>query len=337
MGIHVLKAGMLTTIQDLHRIGYQSQGFGVSGVMDVYATSIANILVDNDENDAVIEFTMIGPTLKFTEDTIIAITGGDFQALINKKPVDIYKALYINKNDILSFVGQKSGCRGYIAFASKLDVPLIMNSRSTNLKSSIGGHNGKKLLKHSFIPFAEDVRYLPNFLSRKTNPTEYKDTDVSLRVIMGPHDRYFTQNGIETFLSNDYQVTNDCDRMGYRLEGPSIETKTTSDIISCGTTFGCIQIPSDGKPIILLADRQTTGGYAQIGVIASVDIPKIVQQKPGSKVKFQKIPVSEAQSLIQEQQEEFKTLKRNIKKHCKETLEIRLVAKKLKTIFDNNL
>lgn len=337
MGIHILKAGILTTVQDLHRIGYQSQGFGVSGVMDTYATNIANILVDNDENEAVIEFTMIGPTLKFTEDAIIAITGGDFQPLVNNKLVDIYKALYINKNDILSFAGQKTGCRGYIAFASKLDVPIVMNSKSTNLKSTIGGLNGKKLLAHSFIPFVEDVRYLPNFLSRKTRPIEYKSTDVTLRVIIGPHDKYFTQKGIETFLSSDYQVTNDCDRMGYRLDGEAIETKTTSDIISCGTTFGCIQVPSDGKPIVLLADRQTTGGYAQIGVIASVDLPKIVQQKPGSKVKFQKISVNEAQNLIQEQQDEFKTLKENIKKHCKETLEIRLVAKKLKTIFDNNL
>ena len=129
MGIRVLKGGMLTTVQDLGRTGYQSQGFGVSGVMDVRSFKIANLLLDNPENEAVLEFTLMGPILEFTSETIIAITGGDFQPAVNGEPVSMYTALYMNKGDILEFKGCRTGSRGYIAFSSYLDVPVVMGSR----------------------------------------------------------------------------------------------------------------------------------------------------------------------------------------------------------------
>ena len=151
MGIRILKGGMMTTVQDLGRYGYQSQGFSVAGVMDVRSFKIANLLLDNPENEAVLEITLIGPTLEFTSATIIAITGGDFQPTINGEPAPMYTALYMNKGDVLKFGSARTGSRGYIAFSSYLDIPVVMGSRCTNLKSGLGGFKGRKLEAEQMI------------------------------------------------------------------------------------------------------------------------------------------------------------------------------------------
>lgn len=334
MALRVLKAGMLTSIQDLGRFGYQNQGIGTSGVMDVRSFKIANLLLDNPENEAVLEFTMIGPTLEFTSDTIIAITGGDFEPKINKEPVEMYKAIYATKGDILEFGSAKTGSRGYIAFSSYINVPVVMGSRSTNMKSMIGGFEGRKLQNGDLLYFRIKRRYLPYFLSRKLEVDDITDDDVEIRVVMGPQDDYFTKDGRETFLNNSYTVTGEFDRMGCRLEGPFIANKGSSDIISEGIAFGSIQVPSHGKPIILLSDRQTTGGYAKIATVASVDIPKLVQRKVDSKVRFKEITVEEAQQLLLDEVKEMDGFRKEIRKPCKEVLEIRLVAKRLRKLFE---
>lgn len=334
MGIRILKGGLLTTVQDLGRTGYQSQGFGVAGVMDVRSFKIANLLLDNPENEAVLEFTLIGPTLEFTSATIIAITGGDFQPSVNGEPVPMYTAIYMNKGDILKFGSARTGSRGYVAFSSYLDIPVVMGSRCTNLKSKIGGFKGRKLMADDYIGFRIKRRYLPFFLSRKLNINEFDQEDATLRVVMGPQDNMFSKQGIETFLTNEYTVTSDFDRMGCRLEGPFIAPKTTSDIISEGIALGSIQVPSHGKPIILLADRQTTGGYAKIGTVATVDIPKLVQRKTDHKIRFQAITVQEAQKLYLEEEKEYTAMRAIIHQPCKEVLECRLVAKRLRKLFE---
>ena len=247
MGIRILKGGMFTTVQDLGRTGYQSQGFPVAGVMDVRSFKIANLLLDNPENEAVLEFTLIGPTLEFTSATIIAITGGDFQPEINGDPAPMYTALYMNKGDILKFNSARTGSRGYIAFSSYLDIPVVMGSRCTNTKSSIGGFKGRKLQAGDYMNFRIKRRYLPFFLSRKLELDEFDQEEAEIRVIMGPQDDLFSKQGIETFLNSEYTVTSDFDRMGCRLEGPYIAQKSTSDIISDGTVFGSIQVPSHGN------------------------------------------------------------------------------------------
>lgn len=334
MGIRILKGGMLTTVQDLGRTGYQSQGFSVAGVMDVRAFKIANLLLDNPENEAVLEFTLIGPTLEFTSATIIAITGGDFQPTINGDPAPMYTAIYANKGDILKFASARTGSRGYIAFSSYLDIPVVMGSRCTNMKSKIGGFKGRKLENGDYIGFRIKRRYLPFFLSRKLEPDDYDQDEANVRVIMGPQDAVFSRQGIETFLSNEYTVTSDFDRMGCRLEGAFIAPKDTSDIISDGIAFGSIQVPSHGKPIILLSDRQTTGGYAKIATVISVDIPKIVQRKTDHKIRFQAITVEEAQKLYLEEVSELDAMRKTIHQPCKEVLDCRLVAKRLTKLFE---
>ena len=222
MGIRILKGGMLTTVQDLGRTGYQSQGFSVAGVMDVRSFKIANLLLDNPENEAVLEFTLIGPTLEFTSATIIAITGGDFTPTINGEPAPMYTAIYMNKGDVLKFGSARTGSRGYIAFSSYLDIPVVMGSRCTNMKSRIGGFKGRKLQAGDYIGFRIKRRYLPFFLSRKLEPDNFDQDQTKVRVVMGPQDSRFSKQGIETFLTSEYTVTSDFYRIVCRLEGAFI-------------------------------------------------------------------------------------------------------------------
>ena len=334
MGIRVLKPGMLTTVQDLGRVGYQSQGFSVAGVMDVRSFKIANLLVDNPENEPVLEFTLIGPTLEFTSDTIIAITGGNFNPTINGEPAPMYTAIYMHRGDVLKFGSAITGSRGYISFSRYLKVPTVMGSRCTNMKSSLGGFKGRKLQTDDFILFRIKRRYLPYFLSRTLKPDDMDQQQVTLRVVMGPQDSAFTREGIQTFLSSTYTVTNEFDRMGCRLDGPYIASKNGSDIISDGICFGSVQVPSHGKPIVLLADRQTTGGYAKIATVASVDIPKLVQRKTDDKIRFKAITVYEAQKLLLEETAEFDRMRKIIHQPCKEVLECRLTAKRVRSLFE---
>lgn len=334
MGIRVLKAGMLTTVQDLGRTGYQSQGFSVAGVMDARSFKIANLLLDNPENEAVLEFTLIGPTLQFTSETIIAITGGDFGPTLNGEPIAMYEAVYVNRGDILKFGSARTGSRGYIAFSSYLDIPVVMGSRCTNLKSRIGGYKGRKLKDEDYIGFRIKRRYLPYFLSRKLKPDDFSEERATLRVVMGPQDEMFSKQGIDTFLSEEYTVTSDFDRMGCRLEGAFIAPKDSLDMISDGIAYGSVQVPSHGKPIILLSDRQTTGGYPKIATVASVDIPKLVQRKTDHKIRFTAISVQEAQKLYLEEERAYKEMRNEIHVPCREVLDCRLVAKRVSKLFE---
>ncbi len=334
MGIRVLKAGMLTTVQDLGRTGYQSQGFSVAGAMDVRSFKIANLLLDNPENEAVLEFTLIGPTLQFTSETIIAITGGDFTPTLNGEPVPSYEAVYVNRGDILKFGSARTGSRGYIAFSSYLDIPVVMGSRCTNLKSQIGGFKGRKLKDEDYIGFRIKRRYLPYFLSRKLKPDDFSAESETLRVVFGPQDDHFSRQGIETFLTEEYTVTSDFDRMGCRLEGPFIAPKDTTDMISDGIAYGSVQVPSHGKPIVLLSDRQTTGGYPKLATVASVDIPKLVQRKTDHRIHFTAISVEEAQKLYREEEKAYEKMRSEIHVPCREVLDCRLVAKRVSKLFE---
>ena len=333
MGIRIIKAGMMTTVQDLGRTGYQSQGFSVAGVMDVRSFKLANLLLDNPENEAVLEFSLIGPTLEFTDGTLIAITGGDFQPVINGEPAPMYTAIDVHKGDVLKFGSARTGSRGYIAFSSYLKIPVVMGSRCTNMKSSIGGFKGRKLQDGDYIGFRIKRRYLPFFLSRTLELDEFNQEDVTLRVVLGPQEDRFSKQGIETFLNSEYTVTSDFDRMGCRLEGPYIARKETSDMISDGIAFGSVQVPSHGKPIILLADRQTTGGYPKIATVASVDIPWLVQRKTDHKVRFKAVSVEEAQRLYLEEAKEFSRMRKMIHQPCKEVLECRQVSRRIRKLF----
>lgn len=336
MGFVVKKPGMCTTVQDRGRIGYQGSGFSTSGVMDLRAMRIANILVDNDLDSAVLEFALVGPSLRFTTNTFIALTGGDFSPQLDGKPVKMYCALPVSRGMVLSFGAPVWGTYGYIAIAGGMRIDDVMGSVSTNLRCSIGGWKGRKLAHGDFIPFRKrDVDYLP-MLESHAVPVERRDPgQTHLRVVLGPQVDCFTQEGIRTFLEEPFTVTPEFDRMGCRLEGPVVETVNGSDIISDGIALGAVQIPSHGRPIIMLVDRQTTGGYAKIGTVATVDIPKLVQSSVGDVVRFDRIDVHEAQRLYCRQAEELRAMSIMVHRPCEESISPRRAARRLTPILEN--
>ena len=309
MGIVFNKGGIFTTVQDYGRMGYQNLGFHVCGVMDRHAYWAANLLVDNTDREAVLEFTICGPTLYFTSDTVICITGGDFDPKINGEQIPMYRAVEVKSGDELEMGFCRSGTWGYIAFAGGLDVPTVMGSRSTDIKCRLGGYEGRPIRDGDEIEFLSNIKTLPLMKERHLEIPDYGADVVEVRVTMGPQDDHFTQDGIHTFLLSEYTVTSQCDRMGYRLEGDVIEhNELGADIISDGIAKGAIQVPSSGQPIVMMSDRQTLGGYTKIANIISVDISKLAQCKYPQKVKFTKVSVDEAQRIYMMERERFRLL-----------------------------
>lgn len=310
MSITILNPGLLTTVQDFGRIGYQQFGVPVSGVVDPRAMSIANILVDNPEDEAVLECTMLGPQIRFDAPNAIAITGGDLGPTIDNQPIPNYAAIRVEAGQVLRFAGLRSGCRAYIAFAGGLDIAPVMGSRSTYMKAKIGGVEGRKLQKDDVIKFRKPNPDLRGLNIRHISPEFVPRLEYKIRVVLGPQDDMFTEHGIETFLSESYVVTPEFDRMGCRLDGEIIEHKGESgDIISDGIAFGAIQVPTAGKPIIMLSDRQTTGGYTKIANVISADFRILAQLKAGDRVRFAQVSVAAAQDALLTQRAALKTLR----------------------------
>ena len=251
MSITVLNPGLLTTVQDLGRVGYQQFGVSVSGVMDPRAAAIGNILVGNPQGEAVLECTLMGPQLKFETDEVIAITGGDLSPTVDGQPVPAYAALAVKAGQTLRFGAPRAGCRAYIAFAGGLDIPLVMGSRSTYMKAAIGGFEGRKLQKGDALGLRAPVAGYANLHQRAIAPEFVPRPVYTLRVVLGPQDDAFTPEGVATFLGSEYTVTNEFDRMGCRMDGPAIQHKNGGDIISDGIAFGAIQVPGSGKGIQL--------------------------------------------------------------------------------------
>lgn len=313
MSITVLNPGLLTTVQDLGRTGYQQFGVPVSGVMDPRSAAIANILVDNPDGEAVLECTLMGPHLQFHQANCIAITGGDLGPTLDGQPIPNYRAILVQPGQILRFTAPKTGCRAFLAFAGGLDVPPVMGSRSTYLKGKIGGFQGRKLEKGDMISFRAPHPELKNYSQRYIAPEFVPRKEYTIRVVLGPQDSAFTPAGLGTFLGQAYTVTPEFDRMGCRLEGPSIQHSSSADIISDGIAFGAIQIPSSGQPIIMLADRQTTGGYTKIANVISADFRLLSQLKAGDKVRFQSVSIQDAQEALLNQRAALRTLRRALK------------------------
>ena len=297
--IKILDAGLLTTVQDLGRYGFQRYGVSASGVMDEYSAKIANKLVGNKVGEAVLETTLKGVQIEFLQNTAVAITGGNCDVTLNGTKIELWQSYLVNRGDILKMGICRSGLRNYLAFAGGIDVPIIMNSKSTNLKAKVGGFNGRKLMTGDVLSVGVGSLEAPLTLNKHCIPTYSKDIKVG--VILGQQDDHFTEAGIKTFLNETYTVTQESDRMGIRLSsvsGATIEHKNGADIISDGITFGAIQVPGSGQPIVMMADRQTTGGYTKIGNVISSDLAKLAQATPGTKVKFVEYTLEQAVQAI---------------------------------------
>ncbi len=303
--IRVIKPGMYTTIQDLGRSGYQEYGMPVSGSMDHFAHRIANLLVGNDQDEALLEMTLMGGTYLFEEDAVIAITGANMKPKLNgEKDIGMWRSVSLKKGDKLIFGAAKEGCRTYLAVAGGLDVPLVMGSKSTYARGRLGGFKGRQLMKDDQVSFnqsrisGQDLK--GRFVQAGSIPTY--ETAVELRVVLGPQEDSFTKEGIADFFSSSYKVSKDFDRMGYRLEGKKVEHEASADIISDGIVRGAVQVPGHGNPIIMMADCQTTGGYTKIAHVISTDLWKIAQLKTGDRIRFKAVDVYEAHEILKEKE-----------------------------------
>ncbi|WP_249745564.1 biotin-dependent carboxyltransferase family protein [Mesobacillus boroniphilus] len=306
----VLKPGLQTTVQDLGRTGYQQYGISPSGAMDSYSLQMANLLVGNPLGEAGLEAAILGPSLEALSNVAIAICGGNLQPMVNKKEVSMWKSFVFRKGDILSFGKVESGARAYIAFAGGIDIPLVLDSKSTFVNGTMGGYNGRALESGDVLfgwPYVRKNRFL-----HKDFIPEYK-SELEIRVIPGPHLEKFHPDTIERFLSAEYTVSPQSNRMGYRLEGPELGHIGGADIISDAIPAGGVQVPSNGQPIILMAERQTTGGYARIATVISVDIPLLAQAMPGIKIRLVGITIEEAHELYRKQKQLFKVLSTGVR------------------------
>lgn len=319
MSITVLSPGTQTTVQDLGRYGNAVWGLAHSGAMDRRAASIANILVDNAENAALLEFSTVGPSIRFDQNTVFSFTGARPQATLDGKPVEGYKAIRARKGQVLSLGFCAQGVYGYLAFAGGLDVPLVMGSASTHVPCHIGGYKGRALEEGDRIELKAEVGDIPNLYGhfmKRDNYYNFGTPGVTyIRVVPGPHEHLFNKRGVEAFYNKVFVATGKADRMSYYLNGQVVSTVgETSDVMSDGVAFGSILIPSRGRPIVAMADRHTTSGVTKIGTVASIDLPLLVQRKANDLIRFQPISVYEAQDLLREQRSFFDALRRDMRK-----------------------
>lgn len=297
--IDVIDGGLLTTVQDLGRIGWQRFGVPVSGAMDPWALRAANRLVGNEEGAAALEVTLAGPVLRIDGDGVIGLAGANLGASLDGRPLPLWQAVAVRDGAELAFSGRRAGMRAYLAVAGAIDVPAVLGSRSTFARARLGGFQGRALAAGDRVPVGPCPmargfagRCLPRDAVPRFGPAW------TVRVVMGPQDAGFTAEGIRTFLTEWFTLTAQSDRVGCRLSGPPIAHLGVADIVSDGTAFGAVQVSGDGMPIVLMADRGTTGGYTKIATVATADVPILAQAAPGDRLRFAEVSIDEAHAAL---------------------------------------
>jgi len=309
-GLKVVRAGLFDTLQDLGRTGFMALGMPTAGAMDRIGLSLANALVGNPANAAGLEIGVMGPDLLIEADSVrIALVGPFSPALIDgpdaaPKPLESDRSHLLKRGQILRVGMIEGSSTAYLAVAGGFGLPAFMGSLSTYSRAGIGGFDGRKLAAGDLLPLAKAAAAAGNE-RRLAQPFDYGSGP--LRVIWGPQEDYFSDEGRRTFVEADYRVSKEADRMGIRFEGPTIAHARSvdqggADIISDGIAPGAIQVPGAGLPIVLLADRQTVGGYPKIATVASVDLPRLGRLLPGQTVRFAAIGVEEAEALRRDQE-----------------------------------
>jgi len=303
--IEVLKPGFYTLIQDLGRFGFQEFGMPVSGVMDTDSYQLANWLVGNVSSEAVLEITMVGPRLEFKKDTFIGLSGADISPEIDGKTIEMYKTTKVLKGSVLTFGTLKSGCRSYLSVVGGFNVATVMGSRSTYAYASIGGIEGRELRKGDVLKIGE--QRIAKIISVPKNLQIQQFSLMPLRVLEGAEFYLLSDDDKNLFFNQEFTVSVNSNRMGFRLEGVCLTTLKV-DMISSGIVKGTIQLPPSGKPIILLAEAQTTGGYPRVLNVIKSDLNLLAQHRPGSKIRFRKVNLEEAQVNYFNKERRFKEL-----------------------------
>ncbi|AHG02931.1 allophanate hydrolase [Halobacterium sp. DL1] len=319
--INVLDGGLSTTVQDTGRFGHYHIGMPPSGAMDQYAHTVANYIVGNDEEAATLEMTYAGPDLEFEEDAVIAATGADMQPTLNDEEIPTWTAVQVEAGDVLSFQFATEGVRSYLAVAGGIDVPKVMESRSTYTLIGIGGHEGRDLDEGDTLPVgsangnatvgaAVDDSYVPDYANNDT-----------IRVVMGLCDYRLTDEGRDELLGAEWKISDEADRVGCRLTGPDIEGMfeerdqpfgagpDPTNVVDLGYPVGSIQMA--GQPIILMRDAVTGGGYATVGTVISIDRNMLAQARTHRSITFEAVDVEDALEARSAHDEKVDTIRAN--------------------------
>lgn len=317
MSLTVLRPGMLSTFQDLGRLGWQHLGVPVAGAMDARAHRLANLLVGNLDDTATLEVTLLGPTLRFDSACCVALCGAGFDPTRNGQLAALNRPLVMRAGDVLALGTRQHGARAYLAVHGGFALEPHMGSTSTYLRGQFGGWQGRALQRGDQIglhrpltaaalePLAQALWstriYLPGAIAQNARRT--------VRIIRSEQWPDFTAESCAALITEPFRISADSERMGYRLQGPALALAQPRQMISEATTFGTIQVPAGGQPIVLMADRQTTGGYPKIAYVASVDLPLLAQMAPGDVVRFELITLERAQQLDAQREAAFEELR----------------------------
>jgi len=310
----VLDGGLLTTVQDLGRPGYQRYGVPVSGAADAGALRAANFLVGNRPQAAGLECTVIGPSLRLLRTIVLALCGADLGAVLDRGDLGPWSvppcsSFLARSGNILTFSGRQVGCRAYLAVAGGIGVPEVLGSRSTYVACGLGGHLGRALMKGDVLTALVPER--PVEPGRRWSGARFPESSgMTVRIVFGLQEDGFSKKTKTLLTSSEYIVGSSSDRMGCRLEGPRLQHRGSSEMVTDGMVLGAVQVPPDGQPIVMLADRATTGGYPKIGTVIGADIPRLAQRVPGDRLRFQEVDVEEARNALRTLRREEEKLRR---------------------------
>jgi antagonist of KipI len=314
MSIEVLAPGTLTSVQDLGRPGHRHLGVALGGALDPDALAIANALVGNAPGAAGLEITLTGPRLHFHASTLIALCGAACDAVVDGMPVPMWRRVAIARGATMIISRLPGGARAWLAIAGGLDVPLLLGSRSTDLTAGFGGWRGRALASGDRLPLGQAASRASAWLSRvpagapifaeRWQVRDLQAWDQGLPVRILPIDA----GSCEKLCASEWRISPQSGRMGLRLEGPALAIGSAGQRISAGVAPGLVQCPPDGGPIVLLRDAQTVGGYPQVGVVASIDLPRLARLRPGARIRFEAIGLGRAHALIAERQRRLQRL-----------------------------
>ncbi len=322
MSILIQKSGVLSTIQDLGRTGFRRFGINLNGAMDKTAVRLINILLGNDETEAVLEMHFPAPVLQFEEDTIIALGGADFGAKLDDKLIENWRPYFIEKNQTLIFTKKGFGNRAYLSIKGGFKIEKWLGSTSTNLTAEIGGFEGRNLQKNDRLIFNSKFKIQNSkFLYKiSKNLTPRYSSFPTVRVIVGAEYEQMTALSEQNFLKQDFTISNDSNRMGFRLNGEPLYLLDKIELVSSAVDFGTIQLLPDGQLVTLMADHQTSGGYPRIAHVVSTDLPILAQLGANDKVGFEIISLEEAEGLLFQNEIELNYLRFGVKEKLREQL-----------------
>ncbi len=310
MKVIVARSGFLTSVQDVGRTGFREFGVSAGGALDPFALRVANLLVGNDEAAAGLEITFGGLQLHFQEERIVAWCGGEFDVHVGSTALPVGHAALVPAGDELKFGRSEIGCRAWLTISGGINVPIVLSSRSTDLRANFGGFNGRPLRDGDVLPLVQKPQSTPaaTGISSWTAPHDWVSPakhEPTLRFVRGVDWNRFSASTLQHFMNELFAVSSDSDRMGVRIDGPELKREDNVDLISEAVAPGTIQVPPSGKPILLLGDCQTIGGYPKIAHVITVDLGIAAQLRAGDRVRFSEVSLADAHHFLLEREREF--------------------------------